>query len=277
MADGTVQCRLLAGKTRVAPKCKISIPRMKLVGALLAVRLARKIQDSLQMELGAVRYFTDSTAILGMILRESATYQEFVGTRASEIRTKSNPETEWFWIPGEMNIPDMGTRPTVLPRDMGPGTPYQEGLPWMRESPEARPAKKTFTPPPPEECKKDMLAMVKTGRVRSGLWYPPSADTRAKLERVYGYVYSFLARARKLANFTPITARTRGTGKGAVTTHSLPAEQYREAARLCCCRTPRQASAKEDWKGWRPRLERTAWKDSQRGRFSRWEADRRIS
>jgi hypothetical protein len=51
MADGTVQCRLLAGKTRVAPKCKISITRIELVGALLAVRLARKIQDSLQMEL----------------------------------------------------------------------------------------------------------------------------------------------------------------------------------------------------------------------------------
>jgi hypothetical protein len=137
MADGTVQCRLLAGKTRVAPKCKISIPRMELVGALLAVRLARKIRDSLQMELEAVRYFTDSTAVLGMILRESVTYQEFVGTRVSEIRTKSDPETEWFWIPGEMNIVDMGTRPTVLPGDMGPGTPYQEGLPWMRESPEA--------------------------------------------------------------------------------------------------------------------------------------------
>jgi hypothetical protein len=34
MADGMVQCRLLAGKTRVAPKCKISIPRMELMGAL---------------------------------------------------------------------------------------------------------------------------------------------------------------------------------------------------------------------------------------------------
>ncbi len=142
MSDGTVQCRLLAGKTRVAPKCKISIPRMELVGALLAVRLARKIRDSLQMELEAVRYFTDSTAVLGMILRESATYQEFVGTRVSEIRTKSDLETEWFWIPGELNIADMGTRPTVLPGYMGLGTPYQEGLPWMRESPEAWPTKK---------------------------------------------------------------------------------------------------------------------------------------
>jgi hypothetical protein len=87
MADGTVQCRLLAGKTRVALKCKISIPRMELVGALLAVRLARKIQDSLEMELEAVRYFTYSAVALGMILRESATYQEFVGTRVSEIPT----------------------------------------------------------------------------------------------------------------------------------------------------------------------------------------------
>ncbi len=160
MADGTVQCQLLAGKTRVAPKCKISIPRMELVGALLAVRLARKIQDSLQMELEAVRYFTDSAVALGMILRESATYQEFVGTRVSEIRTKSDPETKWFWIPGKMNIADMGTRPTVVPKDMGPGSLYQEGLPWMRGPPETWPVKKRFAPPPPKECKKDMLAMV---------------------------------------------------------------------------------------------------------------------
>jgi hypothetical protein len=87
-----------------------------------------------------------------------------------------------------MNIADMGTRPTVVPKDMGPGSPYQEGMPWMREPPETWPAKKKFAPPPPEECKKDMMAMVMTAQVKSGLWYPPSADTRAKLERVYRYV-----------------------------------------------------------------------------------------
>ena len=119
----------------------------------------------------------------------------------------------------------------------------------MRDSPEAWPAKKTFPPPPPEECKKDMLAMVKTARVRSGLWYPPSANTRAKLERVYGYVYTFLARTRKLANFTPITKRTRTVGKETVTTHSPPAEQYREAARLCLLRDAQASIGKGGLKG----------------------------
>ncbi len=213
------------------------------------MRLAQKIQDSLQMELEAVRYFTDSAVALGMILRESATYQEFVGTRVSEIRTKSDPETEWFWIPGEMNIADMGTRPTVVPKDMGPGTPYQDRLPWMKGPPETWPARKTFAPPPPKECKKDMLAMVKTTRVLSGLWYPPSADTRAKLERVYGYVYTFLAGVRKLSNFTPITKRTRAVGKETVTTHSPPAEQYREAARLCLLRDAQASIEKGGLKG----------------------------
>ncbi len=93
------------------------------------------------------------------------------------------------------------------------------------------------------------VAMVKTTRVRSGLWYPPSADTRAKLERVYGYVYKFLARARKLANFTPITKRTRVVGKETVTTHSPPAEQYREAARLCLLRDAQANIEKGGLKG----------------------------
>jgi hypothetical protein len=53
---------LLAGKARVAPKQKISIPRMELMGALLAVRLARKIRDTFKFK--ATRYFTDSSAIL---------------------------------------------------------------------------------------------------------------------------------------------------------------------------------------------------------------------
>jgi hypothetical protein len=89
MEDGSVVCRLLAGKTRVAPKCKISIPRMELMGSLVAVRLYQKIKDSLRMDVEGVRFFTDSSAVLG-----SGTFLEFVGIRVSEIRTKSKVDRE---------------------------------------------------------------------------------------------------------------------------------------------------------------------------------------
>ncbi len=210
MADGSVQCRLLAGKTRVAPKCKISIPRMELVGALLAVRLAHRIIDSLRMELEAVRYFTDSSAVLGMLNKDSASFLEFVGTRVSKIRIKSDPDRVWFWIPGELNLADQGTRPTVLSQDMAPGTPYQDGLPWMRDPVEAWPVKKKFSTPPAEECRKDVLNVAGGLRVAPGLVNPARATTRAKLERIYGYVFTALARFKRLPAFSPVETRAQG-------------------------------------------------------------------
>jgi hypothetical protein len=41
------------------------------MGALLAVRLARKIRDSFTFKFKATRYFTDSSAILGMLKCDS--------------------------------------------------------------------------------------------------------------------------------------------------------------------------------------------------------------
>ncbi len=232
MADGSVQCRLLAGKTRVAPKCKISIPRMELVGALLAVRLARKIMDSLRMELEAVRYFTDSSVVLGMLNKDSASFLEFVGTRVSEIRIKSDPDKEWFWIPGELNLADQGTRPTVLPKDMAPGTSYHDGLPWMRDPVEAWPVKKKFTTPLAEECRKDVLNVANGLKAAPGLVYPARATTRAKLERIYRYVFTAVARFKKLPAFSPVEVRAQGrTNKGPWAEFGPPAEKYRTAAR----------------------------------------------
>jgi hypothetical protein len=157
MEDGSVVCRLLAGKTRVAPKCKISIPRMELMGSLVAVRLYQKIKDSLRMDVEGVRFFTDSSAVLGMLNKDLGTFLEFVGTRVSEIRTKSKVDTEWFWFHGELNPADLGTRPTMTPRNMGEESTYQKGFPWMYQPVESWPVKKDFTPPPVEECRKDVM------------------------------------------------------------------------------------------------------------------------
>jgi hypothetical protein len=65
-------CRLIAGKTRVAPKSKISIRRVELVGSLMAVRLTQKVKAAMRGTFEEVKYFSDSTAVLDMLGADSA-------------------------------------------------------------------------------------------------------------------------------------------------------------------------------------------------------------
>ena len=151
MEDGSFKCRLVAGKTRVAPSKKISVPRMELMGALTAVRLAQTVEEGLRLDLGDRWFFTDNSAVLGMIRRPSGSFTEFVGTRVGEIRSKCDAEKEWYWVPTDNNLADMGTRPTVSPEEMGPDSDYQIGQPWMRSPREAWPVTQTPGKVPDEE------------------------------------------------------------------------------------------------------------------------------
>jgi hypothetical protein len=214
MEDGSVVCRLLAGKTRVAPKCKISIPRMELMVSLVAVRLYQKIKDSLRLEIEGVRFFTDSSAVLGMLNKDSGTFLEFVGTRVSEIRTKSKVDTEWFWIPGELNPADMGTRPTMTPGNMGEESTYQRGFPWMYQPVESWPVKKDFTPPLIEECRKDVTqATCAVARVIGEKLTYPSKASRTKLVRIFGYVMMAVAAFKRQPGRTALIKTETSGGK----------------------------------------------------------------
>jgi hypothetical protein len=191
LTDGMVECKLLAGKARVAPKQKISIPRMELMGALLAVRLARKIRDSFTFKFKATRYFTDSFAILGMLKCDSASFLEFVGTRVSEIKSLSSPEEEWFWVPTDCNLADLGTRPNVEPGDLGEASHYQNGQPWMREPEGEWPTKKQFSAPPAEERRKDVVTVASALSATA-----PGAKFKSlpKLVNIYAYVFQAIRR-----------------------------------------------------------------------------------
>jgi hypothetical protein len=154
--DGSAQCVLVTGKTQVAPKVKITIPRMELVAAVNSVRLARKVREALKFPLGGTRYFTDSSAVLGMLRTESGKFLEFVGARVSEVKVNSNVEKEWRWLEGNCNPADLGTRSKAMSRDMVYGSEYQVGMPWMAMPENTWPCKKSFSPAPSEEFRKDM-------------------------------------------------------------------------------------------------------------------------
>jgi hypothetical protein len=154
--DGTACCRLVTGKTQVAPKAKITIPRMELVAAVNSVRLAKKTREALRIPLAGTRFFT--SAVLGMLRTESGEFNEFVGARVSEVKVNSNIEEEWRWLEGNCNLADLGTRSNATLQNKAPGSEYQTGKPWMAE-PEGGtwPCKKSFSPTPEEEFRKDML------------------------------------------------------------------------------------------------------------------------
>jgi hypothetical protein len=102
----------------------------------------------------------------------------------------------------------------------------------MRDPEEAWPVKKKFSTPPAEECRKDVLKAAGGVRVAPGLVYPARATTRAKLERIYGYVFAAVARFKKLPAFSPVEVRAKGrTKKGPWAEYGTLAEKYRTAAR----------------------------------------------
>ncbi len=155
--DGTASCRLVTGKTQVAPKVKITIPRMELVAAVNSVRLAKKTREALKIPLAGTRFFTDSSAVLSMLRTESGKFNEFMEAWVSEVKVNSNVEEEWRWLQGNCNPADLGTRSNATPQDMIPGSEYQIGKPWMTEPESTWPCKKSFSPAPEEEFRKDML------------------------------------------------------------------------------------------------------------------------
>ncbi len=92
-----------------------------------------------------------------MLRTESWRFTEFVGARVSEVKVNGNIEEEWLWLVGNRNSADLSIWLNATPQELGPGSEYQEGMAWMREPVESWPCKKSFSPAPEEEFRKDMM------------------------------------------------------------------------------------------------------------------------
>lgn len=96
------------GKSRLAPMKAISIPRLELAAAALAVKLAQLVKKELQCDL-PVCFYTDSMIVLYSIRNESKRFPVFVANRISLIREYSSQD-QWQHVPSELNPADDATR-----------------------------------------------------------------------------------------------------------------------------------------------------------------------
>lgn len=102
--DGA-EVRLVAAKARVAPIRQTTIPRLELMAALLASRLAKTIYDEFKIKPSSVVLWTDSMIVLAWIQAESTTLKPFVGVRVTEIQA-SWDQTCWRFVPTDLNPAD---------------------------------------------------------------------------------------------------------------------------------------------------------------------------
>ena len=103
--DHSYHCSFIFGKTRLAPTKPLTIPRLELQAAVMAVRMGQTIQKELDVIPSQITYWTDSTTVLSYIESQGTRFHTIVSNRVAEIKEVSDPET-WRHVPGRLNVAD---------------------------------------------------------------------------------------------------------------------------------------------------------------------------
>lgn len=103
-----VSCRLLFSKARLAPMKPLSVPRLELAAATLAVKCNLDLVRALDVE-PDIYFWTDSTTVLKYIKNEKTRFHVFVANRLAIIHDGSTVE-QWRYVPSESNPADIVSR-----------------------------------------------------------------------------------------------------------------------------------------------------------------------
>ncbi|XP_071111155.1 uncharacterized protein [Haliotis cracherodii] len=120
-----VTCSFLAAKTRVSPlKPALTIPRLELQGAVLAVRLWLSLKEELMVPVQRIQFWTDSNTVLQYLNNSNKRFKPFVANRIAEIHDSTKPQ-QWRHVPSDINPADHCTRGLQAKQ-------HTETHPWLR-------------------------------------------------------------------------------------------------------------------------------------------------
>ncbi|GFW68574.1 integrase catalytic domain-containing protein [Trichonephila clavipes] len=101
-----ISVKLVTSKSRVAPLNCVTLPRLELLGALVAARLASKVKKIVNLKRSCLQYhWTDSKIVLFWIKGNKTRWKQFVANRVNEITSLTNPHS-WYHCAGAEFLSD---------------------------------------------------------------------------------------------------------------------------------------------------------------------------
>ncbi|GFW94198.1 integrase catalytic domain-containing protein [Trichonephila clavipes] len=105
-----ISVKLVTSKSRVAPLNCVTLPRLELLGALVAARLASKVKKIVNLKRSCLQYhWTDSKIVLFWIKGNNTRWKQFVANRVNEITSLTDPHS-WYHCAGKENPADFLSR-----------------------------------------------------------------------------------------------------------------------------------------------------------------------
>ena len=111
-----VNVSFVFAKSRLAPLKKVSIQRLELTSAVLAVKHDKMLREEMRIRLDSSTFWTDSQITLHCINNTDKRFNVFVANRLSAIQDSTTAK-QWHWCPTKLNPADDATRgmkPTEL-------------------------------------------------------------------------------------------------------------------------------------------------------------------
>ncbi|KAM4591910.1 uncharacterized protein PAE49_019480 [Odontesthes bonariensis] len=107
--SGMYHVGFVMGKAKLAPMSALTVPRLELGAAVLAVEIAELVSRELDVKINGMRYYTDSKVVLGYVHNVTRRFYVYVSNRVERIRKFSSPE-QWHYVPTDQNPADVATR-----------------------------------------------------------------------------------------------------------------------------------------------------------------------
>ena len=107
--NGHVRVTMAFARAKTAPQKKITIPKMELKAAVLGVRAASVVGDTLKIGNGARFFWSDSMNVIYWTRWHPKNFTSDVASKISEIQS-STRGTQWRHVPGTQSPADKGTK-----------------------------------------------------------------------------------------------------------------------------------------------------------------------